>query len=77
MIRPSYLGKPVAVFIFTSQMPVQSAFFYKNKRGLEKNKKFRVTNETKRVFYSFMGRKFPLFLPSVMVLGGEKTVHLL
>lgn len=36
VIRPSYLGKPVSVFIFTSQMPAHSAFFYKNKRGLKK-----------------------------------------
>lgn len=38
MIRPSYLGKPVTIFIFTSQMLARSAFFYKNKRDLEKRK---------------------------------------
>lgn len=38
MSRPNNWEKPVAVFIFISQMPAQSAFFYKNKRGLDKKK---------------------------------------
>ena len=38
VIRPSNLGRPVTVFIFMSQVPAQSAFFYKNERGLDKKR---------------------------------------
>lgn len=38
MSRPNNWEKPAAVFIFTSQMPAGSAFFYKNKKGLDKKK---------------------------------------
>jgi hypothetical protein len=54
MTRPSYLGKPVIVFIFTSQMLVIVHSFTKIK-GFWKKERFRVTDETIGCFTQFCG----------------------